>query len=102
MNIDSKVFDMMEEIADESRVDISAYDIVPEILKGSAVAEKDKRLSVGQVKAKKSFDTFIKRLLSQKRWFGEDLSESQISKLKEFWEAGGKPIIEVISIRNLW
>jgi len=96
VNINSKVFDMIEAVADESRVDISEHDILPEILKGSApVEEKDKRLSYGQVKAKKSFDTFIKRLLSQRRWFGEDLSESQISKLKEFWEAGGKPIIEI-------
>ena len=91
MDINNKVFDMVEAIADESRVDISAYDILPEILKGSIVEEKDKRLSVGQIKAKKSFDAFMKKLHSTY----PDLSKSQKGKLRELWQAGGKPIIDI-------
>lgn len=102
MNINSKVFDMMEAVADESRVDISEHDILPEILKGSIVKEKDKRLSVGQIKANKSFDAFIKKLQtssSNPTWDKRyELSESQIGKLREFWEAGGKPIIKIHSM----
>lgn len=90
-NSDNKAFDMMEAVADESRVDISGLDILPEILKGSVVKEKDKRLSVGQIKANKSFDAFMKKLHSTY----PDLSKSQKDKLREFWEAGGKPIIEI-------
>ena len=90
-NSDNIAFDMMTAAADESRVDISGYDIMPEISRGSAVSKSDERLSVGQIKANKSFDAFMKKLHSTY----PDLSKSQKDKLREFWEAGGKPIIEI-------
>jgi len=103
--LNNRVFDMMEAIVDETAVDFSKEILgraLPRSAAGKAVTQSDfeksisdKRLTVGQIKANKSFDKFIKRLSSQRNWFGEDLSESQIGKLKELWEAGGKPMIDI-------
>ena len=97
--LNNKVFDVMEAIADETAVDFSKEilnRVLPRSALGKAVEQSDfeksipKRLNVGQIKASKSFDKFMKHLKSE---YG--LKESGSNKIKELWIAGGKPIINI-------
>ena len=97
--LNNRVFDMMEAIADETAVDFSKEilgRVLPRSALGEAVEQSDfeksipKRLNVGQIKASKSFDRFMKLLKSE---YG--LKESGSNKIKELWIAGGKPIINI-------
>ena len=96
---DSQVFDMMATSADETKVDLFSQEILNEIPAGTAVSKPEARMTVGQRKAAKSFDAFIKTVqtpVHNPTWVKRDkLSKPQIAKLREYWEASGKPIIKI-------
>ena len=79
--IDDKAFDAMNEVEVGNKIDLF----------------KEKNYA----DAEESFNAFIKKLNSSGRYIAGStivtgtLSENQIAKLKEFWEQGGKPLIDI-------
>ena len=96
-----RVFNMMEAVADETSIDFSKETlnrVLPRSAAGKSVIQSDfeksisdKRLTVGQIKANKSFDKLMKQLNTHY----DGLTELESSKIKELWIAGGKPIINI-------
>lgn len=98
--VGDRVFNMMEAVADETAVDFSKETlnrVLPRSALGKAVEQSDfeksipKRLNVGQIKANKSFDKFMKQLNTHY----DGLTELESNKIKELWIAGGNPIINI-------